>query len=731
MNSDTKRILSQFDSYDDPGIYPGYYSSDRLIDRLFHPTVLISVVVIGLAIYYQRASQNGELRPLLELLWDRFVHIIPARLLYAIDNWLNPPLFPTPMLQTRSRTHAAKSEVLRRVLGMDGPGGIMTSMSQAGRRSLSSLAGGLSGTKGYSDTPPGLGNWDNSCYQNSILQSLVALKPLPPYLASSVAGRAQGRLNTTMVDALRDLLGDLNDESNNGKTLWTPSILKNMSTWQQQDAQEYFSKLLDEMDKEMAKAARAMQKPAGLVFDLTSDETTASQHSDDSGYQSLSNHSKAGAELRPLRNPLEGLAAQRVACTACGYSEGLSMIPFNCLTLSLGTDKNEHDLYERLDSYTKVESIPGVDCAKCTLLKFRKMINIIIERSQNAGTSEKDFPEPFARLRAIDDALEEDDFDDKTLSEGCKIPPQQRVSSTKTKQAVIARAPQSLAIHMNRSVFDESTGFMFKNPAAVRFPMTLDLGPWCLGSADRLTGHIGETAVDPVDEKVVLGAKDEEQWLLDPRVSMVAGDKHPSKITGPIYELRAVITHYGQHENGHYVCYRRHPRSSHPCGGEPPQLRSEDDWDGVNSLDGKTSFEHDGPDSDAPRQAEPQDTEEEPPSQWWRLSDQDVTVADEETVLRQGGVFMLFYDCVDPSSVVMSDEDALADTVMLHGGLVKPGVGVKEATGVSKGGGSESAHAPRSAKFAASKTATVGGDDEVLERARGAPLPLESDDDGL
>jgi ubiquitin carboxyl-terminal hydrolase 1 len=604
----------------------------------------------------------------------------------------------------------------------------MRSVSQAGRRGLNTLAGSnLNSSKGNSECPPGLGNWDNSCYQNSILQSLAALKPLPPYLATFAADGATGphRPNTKTVDTLRDLIGDLNDASNNGKTMWTPGILKNMSTLQQQDAQEYFSKLLDEMDKEIARVAKAVQKPTGLESDFGKDESTASQHSDDSGYQSLSNQSRVGSELKPTRNPLEGLAAQRVACTACGHSEGLSMIPFNCLTLSLGIDRNEHDLYERLDSYTKVESIPGVDCAKCTLLKYRNLLKVIIERSRKAGTKDEDFPEPFVRLQAIETALEEDDFEDKTLSKDCKILPQQRVSSTKTKQAVIARPPQSLAIHMNRSVFDESTGHMFKNLAAVRFPMTLDLGPWCLGSADGLTGQVSEKADAPVDEKAALAANDEEQWLLDPKASMVAGDLHPSKITGPIYELRAVITHYGRHENGHYVCYRKYPRALQKGNEKPPQLGTEHQTDDVDSLDGRDSAVENTPEAAAARELELEGLA----SQWWRLSDQDVTVSDEETVLAQGGVFMLFYDCVDPHSVMTSDVDAFVDAVAIQLDPAEPSA---QGPAVDAEGEAEVGAQARDMPSLVVEETAVESADEVMDRARNAPLPAANvDDDDL
>ena len=50
-----------------------------------------------------------------------------------------------------------------------------------------------------------------------------------------------------------------------------------------------------------------------------------------------------------------------------------------------------------------------------------------------AGMREQ-HPKVFERLAAIEDALEEDDFEEKTLSEKCKITADQRISSTKTKQ---------------------------------------------------------------------------------------------------------------------------------------------------------------------------------------------------------------------------------------------------------------------------------------------------------
>ncbi|KAL2019985.1 hypothetical protein VTK56DRAFT_8985 [Thermocarpiscus australiensis] len=637
MNSDAARIPSQFDPRGDSDLYQ-YYAQGQLRDFTLSRRAVATVIVLAVTIVYETARRRGRVPALLQCLWNGLVFIVPARLLFHIDRLINRTPVSTPMLKTQSSTHATKRDALRRILGMNKAGGIIEAVSQAGRRSFQSLSNTALGSKTPPDRPPGLGNYDNSCYQNSILQALASLKPLPEYLSTVSLERNPDLPPARTVNTLRDLIADLSSSSNNGKTLWTPRVLKSMSTWQQQDAQEYYSKLLDEIDKEIAKSARALQKAPGFDADVAGDDSCASQHSDDSGYHSLAS---PGLELRLPRNPLEGLIAQRVACVACGHCEGLTMIPFNCLTLNLG-NLPEHDLYERLDYYTKVEAIQGVECSRCTLLNVRNGLRTLIERTGG-------FPAMHERLQILEEALEQEALDDEALTERCKIPKNQRVSSTKTKQAVIARSPQSLVFHMNRSVFDERTGCMFKNSAAVRFPLTLDLGPWCLGSAGG--------QVTPGEDG--LGALDEEQWLTDPKASMAAGDRAPSKLTGPIYELRAVITHYGQHENGHYVCYRRHPVSppaTRQSGEveEPPKLASEEEEDEEDIVDDLVSSDEEAA---ADGEEECSSFDDQGRWQWWRLSDQDVTRTDERTVLAQGNVFMLFYDCIDPNSVLISELD--------------------------------------------------------------------------
>ncbi|OLN82066.1 Ubiquitin carboxyl-terminal hydrolase 1 [Colletotrichum chlorophyti] len=689
MNSPGSKFM---DLYDGSDSYRHHYNDQSFWARLNEPSVLVSLFALVLTVFYSLFGASAVPTTFLyragRTLWDIIVWLTPYDALTLLEGWLHPPLFPPPMLQNQARTHAAKSELLRKILGMDRHGGIMGTVSQAGIRGLSSVSGAMKSFKGFSDYPPGLGNMDNSCYQNSILQGLASLRPLPKYLADPLRDLEVDCQKVEAVETLRGLIEDLNSAVNYGKTLWTPGSLKNMSTWQQQDAQEYYSKLLDEVDREIAKVARTAHKASGFESECAGDDTDTSQHSDDSGYQSVSTVSKISSASKSLRNPLEGLIAQRVACVECGHSDGLSMIPFNCLTLSLNVGGNDHDLYELLDAYAHIESIEGVECGKCTLLKAKRLLTTLIERCAD----EEKLTEPKSRLAAVEEALEEDDFEDKTLTEKCKFPAQFKVSSTKTKQAVIARPPQSLAVHMNRSVFDENTGMMYKNSSGIRFPLTLDLGPWCLGSASKPGGR----AVEPTS------SDEEEQWLLDPRSSMVAGEKRKSYITGPIYELRAVVTHYGRHENGHYVCYRKFPRRSPPSDNEadaPPTLTK---------------------------------AEDESDMDWWRLSDESVRKVDEEELLDQGNVFMLFYDCVD-SNIIPTSEVAAAEAV------------AAKSTDVAAG--AEDEETPKVEKPAFTCTVTeVSGDDEDewqgsagtvvmtgnqtdIKTASSVPLPGDKDDE--
>lgn len=575
----------------------------------------VLLVLLGYQLFYWL---DYPILSMSELLWNSAVHAAPSRAIFALERALIPKTTEEARHdaeRSESNTHARKSQSMRRLLGLDGTG----ILSKIQRASGGNAANVFFPSK-LNTTPPGLGNWDNSCYQNSVIQGLASLQSFSAFLNRSRSGEP----SRSTKEALGDILEKLTDQANLGAMFWTPAQLKSMSSWQQQDAQEYFSKLMAEVERETVDSIRSDAKNVGLAA-----VQTLSQGSVDSSTARASTTDKSPApsirgsqaltqlpdELQSIiaRNPLEGLLAQRVGCLKCGFVEGLSLVPFNCLTLPLGKQWL-YDIRSCLDDYTSLEPINGVDCAKCTLLQSKTQLEKLRCQLSDATAQELQSSAPLVsealrasveeRLHAVNEALDNDDFSDNTILKKCQVPQKSKVSSTKTRQAVIARAPKSLAIHINRSVFDEMTGMLSKNYADVRFPMRFSLRSWCLGGGDDI-----------------------EQWNTNPAESVLPDDIDDGQETDKgAYELRAALTHYGRHENGHYVCYRRH------------ETTSNDDTKESEVTDGR----------------------------WWRFSDEDVSAVSEDNVLAQGDVFMLFYERVDDPPPPSESERSAVEKPM-HG----------------------------------------------------------------
>lgn len=579
-------------------------------------TIVAYGVLVIISVYYLLQYLDCTTLPMSELLWNSIVYITPNRLVARLDNTFKESMSEEAENDDKSfdsKGHASKSNAIRRFLKLDGSG-LLTTVQRTRTLSLSSVFKAVAPTP--KKTLPGLGNWDNSCYQNSVLQGLAAFESLNTFLNEPAPSDVHQPTKT----ALKELVAKLNDPENVGKTFWTPAELKSMSSWQQQDAQEYFSKVSDELEKDALKLAKAKPGNFGLegLSNFERDGTPsgssdgfATPRSSDVDSLRRAYVGQLPEELKSLivRNPLEGLLAQRVGCQKCGYVEGLSLVPFNCLTVPLGRQWM-YDVRTCLDEYTALEPINGVECAKCTLLRAKQQMEQILcqlnAKLDDPATVSEDTSRALReslqeRLKLVSEALVEEDFSDQVLKK-CQIPAKSRISTTKSRQAVIARAPQCLVIHVNRSNFDELSGVQSKNTASVRFSQQLDLAPWCLGQ--------GPGSDDKND--------DVEHWNVDPSKSMLSdSDDLESLHSGRKYELRAVVTHYGRHENGHYICYRKAPYA----------IQKDDDE--IN---------------------ESYDT-------WWRISDDDVDEVGGETVLAQGGVFMLFYEQI--ASVTAPNENQL------------------------------------------------------------------------
>lgn len=602
---------------------------DSVLEHLQNnPTIVYAFISVLLAQFIINSFGLYHLS-LSRVLWNVVVYFTPFRIVVALDPKMATMTTRTDSVDMQPKSDfQAKSEAMQRIIGIDNnnnnnnnndnnmnppsPSSLYSLFSPA--RTFSGIVGNaLLGGGSRDNVPPGLGNWDNSCYQNSIIQGLASLRSLAEFLEGNIRFLADGGSFATH-QALKDIIERLNSPSNHDQKLWIPAELKSMCSWQQQDAQEYFSKVVDQIDREILQVSRRQTRNLGLKIAGPEEHVIGAVVSElkkaDETWNQMS------VENSSLRNPLEGLLAQRVGCMKCGWTEGLSLIPFNCLTVPLGGIR-ACDIRDCLDQYMTLESIEGVECAKCTLLRARDQLRNLLKQiegdkeisnsAQSPNLSEALMSSAQSRLQAVEEALEEEDFADKTLSSKCHIPAKNRMSTTKSRQAVIARAPQCLVIHINRSLFDENTGMLRKNYAEVRFPKTLDLGEWCLGSKSMAR------ADGPA-----------EKWNTNPNESMLPSPGTTVDADGRRYELRALITHYGRHENGHYICYRKYPSSIFPA--HVPEA--------VLEVDG-----------------------EEKSKRWFRLSDDDVQMVSEQHVMAQGGGFMLFYEAVERDSSLLKPID--------------------------------------------------------------------------
>lgn len=309
----------------------------------------------------------------------------------------------------------------------------------------------LSGFDKFTDktqdqTYSGLGNWDNSCYQNSVLQGLASLSAFKAFVEKSWFMCKSIGIEAPTIEALQVFVNELLEDIAVRRTLWPPSVLKSMNTWQQQDAQEYFSKIMDAIDKESARYHQRVARRLAPGLDSLRLHKSRTQDGGTDTVQHENGKRYSSVEATLPRNPLDGTLSQVLRCQNCGFSEGLFLIPFNCLTLNLGLGGNCY-LEDLLDAYTDPELIEGVECEECTRVAHRK------ESEPDQSTA----AEP--SMNAIPDAT-------------AKSKP--TVVSTKAKQILLGRLPQDLVIHINRSIFD-NWGNQRKNTSLISFPPVLDI----------------------------------------------------------------------------------------------------------------------------------------------------------------------------------------------------------------------------------------------------------------
>lgn len=489
----------------------------------------------------------------------------------------------------------------------------------------------------------GISNDGNTCFMNSVLQSLASsrhlLKFIDSYLYQDIEipqSNGNKRVltsNTPKSDlvftaALRKFLEGINGSyGSKGKEFSSKYLLNKMPNgpkqnfftgYNQEDAQEFYQLVMGLLEKEYKKVSQQPTKTDELVKTFEEKKHISNLIS---GCEKLGNLGKVyvpAAQVDPnlenrgnlyyplnLVTPVDGITADRIGCLACGEVGGIRYSVSSGLSLNLparSTYGARYDLNDLIKHWITPEIIDDVNCNRCGLIQTKEFL----ESKLDSSTSEKVSEQFRSRIYEIDNELKKAHITDEIFE---KLSIKQMIRKTrKSKEIVFSRPPPLLAIHINRSVFDPRTYMIVKNPSTVSFPSNLNLNPYVIEPKDinmdarfpfrkssSASELVSEKADDSRKEKMGSDSTDDELESLNhsnvSERSSFAGDEDINPAL--IYQLKAVICHFGTHNYGHYICYRR--------------LRGS----------------------------------------WWRISDESVYVVNESEVLNSQGTFMLFYEYND------------------------------------------------------------------------------------